>query len=366
MFKRFLLVFFLTFLFFIPPAQAQENFQPPKEQYYKGEVIEVKREGVRDVVGHPISYQILAVRLANNTTIEIEVGGNPTNAAAKKLAKGDSVVVLELTDFTGKKTYSVWDRHRLDFLPGMLIGFFLLVVFVAGIKGIRALLGMGISIAVLFWFIVPQILAGKDPLLISIVGSIVILVVSIYLSHGLSKKTTVAVIATFLSLLITGTLAYLFVTGMRLSGFGSETAYTLNLGKTAINLQGLLLGGIIIGALGVLDDITTTQSAAIFELAHTDNRLTFEQLAAKGYSIGKEHVASLINTLVLAYAGASLSLFILFILNPSHTPVWVILNSESIMEEIVRTIAGSTGLILAVPITTVLAAFVATKQKISD
>jgi uncharacterized membrane protein len=212
-------------------------------------------------------------------------------------------------------------------------------------------------------FIVPQILAGADPLLISILGAIVIMITTIYLSHGLSLQTTVAVAATGIALVITGFLAVYFVNLLSLSGTGNEENALLAFGNTYINIQGLLLGGIIIGTLGILDDTTTTQSAAVFEFHKINPSLTFEHLLQKGLNIGKEHIASLVNTLVLAYAGVSLSLFIFFVLNPAHQPYWVIFNSESIIEEIVRTLAGSIGLILAVPITTLLAVFVVTKLK---
>ena len=135
----------------------------------------------------------------------------------------------------------------------------------------------------------------------------------------------------------------------------------LQISGTNINAQGLLLSGIIIGALGVLDDVTTTQSAAIFEFFKLNKKLSVTDLYMKGYSVGKEHISSLVNTLILAYAGASLALFVIFVLNPNNIPTWVMLNDEMIVEEIVRALAGSIGLVLAVPITTIIAAYVAKK-----
>ena len=206
-------------------------------------------------------------------------------------------------------------------------------------------------------------MAGQDPLLISIIGSLIILSVGIYLAHRLNEQTTVAVVSTFFSLILTGVLAVLFVKFTHLSGLGSEEAYDLQFRFTeTINFQGLLLGGIIIGALGVLDDVTTAQSATIYELSRTDNRLTFSTLVKKGMNVGREHITSLVNTLVLAYAGASIGVFIYILLGLQNgtTPLWVILNSEVLVEEIIRTLAGSIGLILAVPITTLLASFLST------
>lgn len=171
--------------------------------------------------------------------------------------------------------------------------------------------------------------------------------------------------STFLTLIFTGALAIAYVKLTSLSGLGNENAYNLQLGQpNSINLRGLLLGGMIIGALGVLDDITTTQTATIFELFKTNPKQKFNELVKKGLNIGREHIASLINTLVLAYAGVSLSLFVLFIINPRNIPYWVILNSESVMEEIVRSIVGSTGLILAIPLVTIISSWYLTKRKL--
>jgi uncharacterized membrane protein len=151
----------------------------------------------------------------------------------------------------------------------------------------------------------------------------------------------------------------------KLSGMGTEDAYNLLLGSSkAINLHGLLLGGIIIGALGVLDDTTTTQSTTIAELSEANPSYSMKELFNKGMVIGREHIASLVNTLVLAYAGAAMGIFIFIILTlqTKSQPWWVIFNSEVIAEEVVRTLAGSLGLILAVPITTLIASFFAKNE----
>jgi uncharacterized membrane protein len=260
---------------------------------------------------------------------------------------------------TPKLTYSVYDKYRSGNILFIAVAFFLLVIITTGLRGIGSLLGLVISFAVIIFFIVPQILGGADPLFISIVGSLFIMVTTIYLAHGFSQRTTIAIASTFLALVITGILAVWFVGALGLTGGGNEDAYMLQFGSQIINLRGLLLGGIIIGTLGILDDTTTTQAATIFALAETNSKLKARELMQKGFIVGKEHITSLVNTLVLAYAGASLPLFIFFVLNPLHQPLWVILNNEQIVEEIIRTLAGSIGLILAVPITTALAAFFA-------
>jgi uncharacterized membrane protein len=229
---------------------------------------------------------------------------------------------------------------------------------------VGSIVGLAVSLSVIMFFIVPQILAGQDPLFISIVGSLFIMTVTIYLAHGFSRKTHIALASTFLSLSLTGFLAYFFVDISHLTGLGNDDASSLRFGQTEnINFQGLLLGGIIIGALGVLDDITTSLSAVIEELKIANPSYTFRRLVKSGFRIGSEHISSLVNTLVLAYAGAGLPLFLFLILNPLGHPLWVILNSEIIVEEIIRTLAGSIGLVLAVPITTLMASWFVTRQQ---
>lgn len=155
-------------------------------------------------------------------------------------------------------------------------------------------------------------------------------------------------------------LATTLVSLMQATGLGSEDVYNLQIGSTSpINAQGLLLGGILIATLGALNDITTTQSMTIFTLVKESPKQKLSELFGKGMDIGKEHIASLINTLILAFAGSSLAVLIFFELNPLHLPIWVILNNETTMEEIIKSLVGSSALILAVPITTFIAALIA-------
>ena len=193
-------------------------------------------------------------------------------------------------------------------------------------------------------------------------GPLALLRLTTSLAHGVYKQTTVALISTFLALMLTAILSSFFVKLTHHSGYTEETA-SLQLGATSkINIQGLLLGGIIIGTLGALNDITTTQAAAVFELAKTDRALKFGELFKKSFSIGREHVVSMVNTLVLAYAGSALSLFLFIILNPLKLPLWFMLNTENISDEVFRTISGSIGWVLVVPVVTLLAVLVCNKE----
>lgn len=371
MMKR-IILFFLPLLALVLsslPIHAQQNTlppEPPEEVFYKAKIENVMENSEITVNGSKNFYQKLELSFTDNTQkpqqIILEHEGVLKHNNEQQLQKGDVVVLLHTISQTTNQYYIV-DRYRLNSLIFILAGFFILVMIVAGKKGLGSIIGMAFSVFIILQFIVPQILQGRDPLLISIVGSSIIMLITMFLAHGVSKKTGIALLSTGIALICTGLLAVLFVSISKLTGAGNEDAYMLQLGIATINVKGLLLGGIIIGSLGVLDDITISQTATIFEIKKANKSLEFMELVMRGYRVGKEHIASLVNTLVLAYAGASLSLFILFILNPSQQPYWVILNNEMIGEEVIRTIAGSIGLVLAVPITTILAAWIATHKR---
>lgn len=355
-----LFVFILSFIVLAPPSFAQE---PPPQEFFKAKVLSIKQEGTKDVGGKKNLFQIVVVQSQEgsekNNTFEIEYGGTVIITKDQLLKTGETVIVNK-TSLGQEDIYRITDTFRLPTLLWFIAGFFIVVLLFAGRKGLGSLIGMLLSLGVIMLFIVPQILSGADPLFITIVGALFIMVTTIYLAHGFSQQTTVAVVSTFISLVLTGVLSILFVKLASLSGLGSEDNYNLLQGfGTTINFQGLLLGGIIIGSLGVLDDTTTTQSTTISELAHANPKYTVQELFKRGMIIGREHIASLVNTLVLAYAGAAIGVFIYIHIGLQNNmqPWWVIFNSELLSEEVVRTLAGSIGLILAVPITTLLASF---------
>jgi len=202
----------------------------------------------------------------------------------------------------------------------------------------------------------PAILKGYDPLLVAVLGCLAITFVSLYLSHGFNKRISIAVLSTALTLGVAYILDLAFVNFAGLSGTGTEEAFYLQFAAQTINMRGLLLAGILLGVMGVLDDITTAQSAAVDELHQANPALSFIELYKRGLSVGREHIASLINTLVLAYVGVSFPLILLFTLNKPQ-PLWLTLNSNFIAEEVVRTLVGSSALIIAVPVTTFFAAY---------
>jgi uncharacterized membrane protein len=267
---------------------------------------------------------------------------------------GQRVRLQAIEGADGTTTYLVSDFRR-DRPMLLLLALFVAAVLAFGRwQGARALLGLCITFVLLVAHMVPAILSGRDPVAVALVGSLLIMVVTLYLSHGWSRKTSAAVVGTAAALLLTGALAYAFVTAAQLTGFTSEEARLANLEVGGLSLRGLLLAGIIIGGLGVLDDVTMSQASTVFELHRANPRASFGALVGGALAVGRDHIAATVNTLFLAYAGAALPLLILFVLGTDPLPT--ILTAEIVAVEVVRTLVGSVGLIAAVPLTTALAA----------
>lgn len=268
---------------------------------------------------------------------------------------GEEVVVYK-TLAGPEAAFFLAEKYRIPSLLWVFAAFALLVVVTTRMRGVFAFVGLMISGLVIIQFMVPQILAGKSPFLISTIGALLILFVSVFTAHGFKPRTLIATVSMTVTIVLAIGASYAMVALTGLTGLGSEEAFMVQSGLTnSVNMKGLLLGGIIIGVLGVLDDVATAQVAAVEELHRANTRLSFRELYLRGFSVGKEHILSLVNTLVLAYAGASLPIFLL--LTVSAQPLWVSINSEPIAEEIIRALVGSMALIVAVPLTTVLAAW---------
>lgn len=281
--------------------------------------------------------------------------------APRQLHEGQGVVVAYAPDAPRDLQYSVTDVDRK--LPlAMLAGIFAVAVVVVGrMKGLMALVALVASFLVLTLFILPAILEGSNPLIVAVVGSSAIMLIALYLCHGLSARTSVAVLGTLISLLLIGLLGSLFVGWASLSGNTDDNTGLIHGLYPDIDMSGLLLASIIIGSLGVLDDVTVTQTSAVWELHQADPRMGPRALYRAGIRIGRDHIASVVNTLVLAYAGAALPLLLLFSI--AQSSMGTVANSELVAVEIVRTLVGSIGLVASVPLTTVLAALVVSADR---
>ncbi|MBW3618959.1 MAG: YibE/F family protein [Actinobacteria bacterium] len=302
--------------------------------------------------------------------IEVELTSGPD--------AGETVLIDTPTD--GYPTFRVGDRVKLsssELSPGveefyivdfqrtpalmLLAALFIGLVLVVGRwHGARSLLGLGLSLLIVTQFIVPGILSGQRPALIALFGALAVMLVTLYLAHGVNEMTTVAVIGTAAALAVTIGFGMLFIERAKLTGFSSEEANLARFAVEGLDLQGLVLAGLIIAALGVLDDVTVSQASTVFALHDADPRQPFGQLFGRAMKVGRDHIASTVNTLFLAYAGASLALLVVF--STGGLAVGEVVNAEILAEEIVKTLVGSLGLVSAVPFTTALAATVAVRR----
>jgi len=350
-------------------SNAQQANIAGGREYYKGVVTRIVKENVEDPGdGNRAIYfkQILEVEPVEGPDRgkKMEIERQTTASDPKqRFQKEDTVVLLKNTNVENKTIYYVVDKYRLDKLVVGLVVFAIFVVILAGVKGISAFLGLVFSINVLTQYMIPQILIGQNLLLVTFITGLLIMTVSLYLAHGFNKRTSVALLGSVITITIATLVATFLVDFSNLTGIASEEAFNLQFNNFtgSLNLRGLLLSGIIIGCLGIMDDITTAQAASVAEISRANPNLKFQELFTRGMSVGREHITSLINTLALAYAGTSLPLLLLNTVY-NFNPLWVTLNDETIAEELIRTLIGSTALLLAVPISTILAAkFLRTK-----
>ncbi len=331
---------------------------------YEGTITKIIQEKTLTFSGKKQLYQQLEIVFTTkDRAIKKVVVENGTQHLSnpQRYHQNDKVIPQQIKDKNSKIVYYISDYNRKNVILLLFGIFVLLAILIGKWRGILSLCAMIISFVVIVRFILPQLLYGANPVVTAILGSLIIIPITFFLSHGFHAKTVVAMIGTLISLILTGLIAQLMVFAAHLTGFASEEAGFLQVAKQGtIDMRGLLLAGIIIGSLGVLDDITVSQSAIVFQLKSANEKFGFFELYKKAMQVGKDHISSMINTLILVYTGAALPLLLLFINNPQ--PIVQVISSKLIADEIIRTLVGSIGLIISVPITTYLAALVASKR----
>lgn len=327
----------------------------------KASVVGIIEQGEREIfgTGTKVSYQIIKAEILEGeqkgVVVEVENDYILLNEGEKFFLK-----YLVIDDETG--VYSVYDVDRSGSLY-FFVGLFILVVAIFGrAKGLRSLLSLASSFFIIIFLFLPRVLDGASPVLTSIIFSIFILIFAIYLTHGFNKKSTAAILGAVIAIIFAGLLAKFAIYFTRLTGFASDESVYLNFAtQGSLNFEGLLLGAIIIGVLGILDDVAITQASCVAELKKVSFNLSRREVYKKALNIGRDHVGALINTLALAYMGAAMPLILL--LYNSDIATFFILNKEVFATEIIRTIVGSIGLILTVPITTLIAVLMFIRSK---
>ncbi|AYN40476.1 YibE/F family protein [Streptomyces dangxiongensis] len=317
--------------------------------------------------GAPVKQE--AGRPCKKATVRVDTGEDTGRTfteivqpdQTRRLHQGEKVVVAYEPSAPRNLQYSVTDVNR-TFPMALLAGIFAVAVVVVGrLRGVMALVALAVSFLVLTLFILPAILQGSDPLVVAVVGASAIMLIALYMCHGLSARTSVAVLGTLISLSLIGLLGSLFIGWSALTGNTDDNTGLIHGLYPSIDMSGLLLAGVIIGSLGVLDDVTVTQTSAVWELHEANPAMGWRALYRAAIRIGRDHIASVVNTLVLAYAGAALPLLLLFSI--AQSSVGTVANSELVAEEIVRTLVGSIGLVASVPVTTALAALVVSADR---
>ena len=298
---------------------------------------------------------------ADGTQVEVWA---PATVRDSDLPAGTRIVLVHYLETpTEPEVWAWYDFSRTLPLGLLAAAFAVVVTAVAGLRGLRALLGLGLAFVVIAVFMLPALLEGKDALAVGLVGSSAIMFVVLYLAHGFSRRTTTALLGTFAGLGVTAVLGVLAARAAHLTGIATEENYRLamltgQLDGTA--LRGLFLCGVVLAGLGVLNDVTITQASAVWELRAADPQASRRTLFSRGMRIGRDHIASTVYTIAFAYAGAALP--VLLLLQVYRLPIFQTISSGEFAEEIARTLVGSIGLVLAIPLTTVIAAAVVTAQ----
>lgn len=335
---------------------------------------EVVPEGYR---GEQVSTEITAIEKCpdapNCLRATADIDGEqqhvmlPVGNGAPSFSVGDKILV-NVASAEGAETgqagteqaatvqYSFLDFDRTMPLIWLTALFVLAVLLLSRWRGFASLVSLGLSLVVVTLFVVPALIDGTDPLAVALTASALIMIVAIYSSQGFSIRSSVAIVGTLGALAVAGTVGALFTSASHFTGFSDDSTKFLVAIVGDVDVRGLLLAGLIIGALGVLDDVTVTQTAAVWEIAAANPRATRRSMFASAMRIGRSHVSATVNTLVLAYVGASLPLLLL--LSATNASSGDQLRYEGVAQEIVRGLAGGLGIIAAVPITTALAALV--------
>jgi len=337
-------------------------------EYVSGEVLEITDQ---DCQGYEIGADPSQVSGGNCDVLRVLITSGDKKGseglvefdyanAGVDLKTGTKMQLLRIpeTEFP-EDTYLYMDLNRSNLLIWIAIIFAIVTIIIGRWRGIGAIVGLILTFIVLLYFMFPALLEGKNPLAVAVVAASGLVLILLYTAHGLSIKTSVAVLGTLFGIALTATISFMVVGVGNFSGISSDDDFLLA-GVTQIRLDGLLLAGIIFASVGVLNDVTVTQASAIWELKESQPNYSAKELFVSGMRIGRDHIASTVYTLLFTYAGAALPTLLLIVL--ADRPTGFIISSEAISQEIVRTLVGSIGLVLAVPITTILAAVLAEKK----
>lgn len=329
----------------------EETYQ---ENFTTGKVLKIFKEDYSTGQGITTITQDLLILRDDGTQMTLPYSAALTTQEVHQYQPKDRVVLQE-TVVNGESHFTLFEPYRLDGMLTLGILLVVIAIVIGGKRGASSIVGLIMSLGIISYWVLPQLTHSSHTLLITMIAAMILSFLTMYVAHGFNKKTTLSFLSTILTLGLAFFLGNFAIDHTNLLGLGTESSIDLTLGGfPQLNLKGLLLGSMLLATVGILDDITIGQTAIVHELHETNKRLSAMELFKKSLNVGREHIASLINTLVIVYLGTALPLILMISISPN--PLWVILNNEPIAEEIVRSLLGSMALILAVPIASAIAA----------
>ncbi len=352
-----------SFFVWAPSLLAQEVHQDFKETV-PAEVLEIVSEEEREVTGTDTTTSI------QETRVLIKGGSRAgevvsMTAEVVELRPGDDIFVHRTVSISGDEyiVFATFERRPILLFLGIL--FAGLLIFISRWQGVRALASLAVSAAAILFLLVPALLKGYNPALTTVSIAAVIMAFALFGTHGFKVRSLISYAGTMSAVVFTCALSYVSVKAMRLTGFSDDASVYLNFATNgSLDLAGLLLGGIIIGILGVLDDVAVTQASVVQQLKAANAEFGFKDLYERAIMVGRDHIGSIVNTLTLAYVGVSLPLILLYA--KSDTAISAVFNQEVVAAELTRIIVGSIGLIIAVPATTLFAAWYFAKHEVDE
>lgn len=349
-----------VFPYFIHAQEVHQELQ----ETVRAEVLRILSEETRDIIGTD------ADGIVQEVQVQIQGGERVGDVATflndlMPLSEGDSIYVNRLMTIDGVEYYQFKDADRTTPLIFLGLLFVLILIGFTGFHGVRALLSLSLSVGAILFILIPLLLREYPPVLTSVFIAGTVLAISLFLTHGLNPRSLIAFLGTFGAVIVTSIIAVLFVEASQLTGLSSDAAIYLNFStKGSLDFGALLLGSIIIGILGVLDDVAITQASVVSELKRANSTLSFRSLYVRALRVGRAHITSLVNTLSFAYIGVALPLVLL--LAQADSSIILSINQEMVAAELVRIFVGSIGLILAVPLTTLIGAFWYARHSVDD
>ncbi len=301
----------------------------------------------------------VTAKLANGTTAIFTL--DPTRFVGNSMSAGDSIRLIKVAPEGQEATYSFYDHQRGNQLIWIAAAFAVLVAVVARWRGVFALIGVGITLLMLLKFVLPALLAGEPAILVAVVGSTLIMLAVLYLAHGISIRTTSALFGTLFGIAFTAIGGALATDWTHLTGIGSEDDHLLIATAPTLSMSGVVAASMVIAGLGVLNDVTVTQASAVWELRGLQPTANRKALFTSAMRIGRDHIASSVYTLVFAYAGTAMTTLLL--ISAYQRSLAEVAVTEQISQEIVRTLVGAIGLVLAVPVTTAIAVWFAPSRQ---